>query len=332
MLLRVNRLLVGDEVEIRFAEDCAPGGVDETEGGVDVAERFLRVRILGDVEIEQPAGGVACGCVCIRHDADRRRNSGAIDDEIAAAEIVFIVGRRLVIVGERPREIDGNPIVETLQHGRRERDHSAAVVLRSLRRRKALAKARRELGAQEPVELDVRDGKDRLDALLEEGFALEGSGWKSRRSTAIVSDPVAHSFYVDVARWAAGAGLLRLCFLRVRGRAVAFELVLDDGRSLYDLKGGYDPGAKRFMPGFLMAEDLLRHGAELGRETFEFLGTAESFKLEWTSRTRQRVAFSAFAPTLAGRTAYVAHAYARPVAKRALWAARRLRRARPSHA
>jgi CelD/BcsL family acetyltransferase involved in cellulose biosynthesis len=186
------------------------------------------------------------------------------------------------------------------------------------RRTRTIARARLELAGDGLLELDVQDGTMRLDALLAEGFALEGSGWKAERATAIRSDPTVHRFYVDVARWASDAGLLRLCFLRVGGRAIAFEFALDDGRSLYDLKGGYDPALRRHVPGFVMVDSMIAYARTSGRESFEFLGDAEPFKLEWTDRVRDRIGFAAFAPTAFGMAARAFHAYARPVAKRVL--------------
>jgi CelD/BcsL family acetyltransferase involved in cellulose biosynthesis len=49
------------------------------------------------------------------------------------------------------------------------------------------------------VELTFEDGTRNLDALLAEGFAVEGSGWKTGRGTAIVQDPRAEQLYRTVA-------------------------------------------------------------------------------------------------------------------------------------
>src|SRR5207247_10269646 len=68
--------------------------------------------------------------------------------------------------------------------------------------------------------LEVVDGSERLDELLEEGFRVEASGWKSRAGTAIASRPDTRRFYTDVARWASDRGWLRLAFLRLGGRAL----------------------------------------------------------------------------------------------------------------
>lgn len=187
------------------------------------------------------------------------------------------------------------------------------------KRRKETERRRRRLEEKEgPVALAVSDGTEDLDASLARGFELEASGWKAEEGTAIASDPQLVAFYTDIARWAAREGILRLCFLRAGDREIAFELILDDGRSLYDVKGGFDVAYREFSPGLLVAFELIRHAHELGRESFELLGDAESYKLIWTSDLRDRVQLQAFARTPAGMASYVAQEYARPLAKRVL--------------
>src|SRR5258706_43836 len=66
-------------------------------------------------------------------------------------------------------------------------------------------------------------GGPELEARLEEGFWLEGSGWKGRRGTSIAQDADTRGFYRELARSAADDGGLSLYFLRLGGRAVAFH-------------------------------------------------------------------------------------------------------------
>ncbi|MDX6510812.1 MAG: hypothetical protein QOE36_316 [Gaiellaceae bacterium] len=192
----------------------------------------------------------------------------------------------------------------------------APKVVKEVRRR------RRKLEQLGTVELAVEDGSERLDDLLTEGFAVEGSGWKDEQGTAIRSRPETQRFYTDVARWAAAAGTLRLFFLRLDGRPVAFVFGLEAAGSLYDLKGGYDLEFRTFGPGQMVAYELISYAFAHGLESFEFLGTAEPFKLEWTQELRERRLLQAFAP-VAGLPDFAAYAYGRPLAKRVLALRRR---------
>jgi CelD/BcsL family acetyltransferase involved in cellulose biosynthesis len=177
----------------------------------------------------------------------------------------------------------------------------------------------REHGA---VEFDVVDAADDLDALLMEGFPLEASGWKSERGTAILSSPVTARFYSAVAHWARDSGLLRLGFLRLDGRAIAFALCLRDRTACYLIKGGYDPRYRRFAPAKSLIRHLISRSAREGGERFEFLGAAEPWKLEWTDRCHERLLVRTYAPTAlgsAGRAAETVYLrYGKPLAKRAL--------------
>jgi hypothetical protein len=95
---------------------------------------------------------------------------------------------------------------------------------------------------------DVRgnDGTSGLDALLDEGFRVEGAGWKGQTGTVIIASSTTRRFYTQVARWAAERGWLRLCFLRLDGHPVAFDYNVHAGRVYYGLKGGYDEAFRRF--------------------------------------------------------------------------------------
>jgi CelD/BcsL family acetyltransferase involved in cellulose biosynthesis len=185
-----------------------------------------------------------------------------------------------------------------------------------------LRRLQRRLAETGEVEVQVVDGREDLDGLLDEGFRLEQSGWKAERGTAIDSSPVTRRFYVEVARWAAGAGLLRLAFLRHDGRAMAFELALQDAEAYYFLKGGYDPASRRHAPGKLLARAMVANAAATGARRFEFLGADEPWKLEWTSQYHERLLVRTYARTPLGaadRAAQVAYLrYGKPLAKRAL--------------
>ena len=55
-----------------------------------------------------------------------------------------------------------------------------------------------------------------------------------------------------------------------------------------------------------------------GLTSFEFLGSEMPHKLEWTALVRERMLVQLFRPTPVGAALHAAHAYGRPLAKRAL--------------
>jgi CelD/BcsL family acetyltransferase involved in cellulose biosynthesis len=185
------------------------------------------------------------------------------------------------------------------------------------RRRSELRRRRRRLAERGALTFEVQTGGERLEQLLAEGFAVEGSGWKTEQGTAIVSRPETEEFYRRVAAWAAPRGSLRLAFLRLDGRAIAFHFTIEEGGSAYQLKGGYDPEFRELAPGQLLVQDMIRWAFARGLHTYEFLGADEAFKLDWTASLRRRIALHAFPHSPAGAVAWTAQSYGRPLAKRA---------------
>jgi CelD/BcsL family acetyltransferase involved in cellulose biosynthesis len=104
----------------------------------------------------------------------------------------------------------------------------------------------------------------------------------------------------------------------VDGRPVAFHFNVVQGGALYHLKGGYDPAYERFSPGRLLHREMIERAFADGLRTYEFLGAVEPWKLEWTTTTRDRRAFQAFPPAVAGQIEWAAFAYGRPLVQRAL--------------
>lgn len=194
-------------------------------------------------------------------------------------------------------------------------DYEAALsakLLREIRRR------RRRLEAEGPITIDVADGTARLDELLAEGLVIEGAAWKAGAGTSIESRSETGDFYRAVAHWAASNGTLRLAFLRVSGRAIAFDFCLEDGGAHYLLKTGFDPAARELGPGAMMRWEMISRAFAEDLTSYEFLGREDPWKLRWTGTTRARMVADAFGPSPAGRAHRIWHTSLRPLAKRVL--------------
>jgi CelD/BcsL family acetyltransferase involved in cellulose biosynthesis len=192
-----------------------------------------------------------------------------------------------------------------------------------------LGRRRRRLSELGELTVECFVGGPDLDRALDDGFSVEGSGWKTERGTAIASDPQTEMFYRDFARSAAERGWLRLWFLRLDGRPLAFKYGIESGGVQYFLKGGYDPAYKQHSPAQVLQYDVLRACFDSGATRYEFGGEIEPFKLEWTDAVRDRIAVQAFAPTAGGRLDWNARSRVWPAVKRARAAAGRLRPSLP---
>ncbi len=167
---------------------------------------------------------------------------------------------------------------------------------------------RRRLEEKGHLTLDVRDGTEGLNGLLDEGFRVESSGWKGAEGTSIKAHPATRRFYTEVARWASECGWLRLAFLRLDGRALAFDYCLELDRTHYLLKTGYDPAYEKFSPGKVLRYLMLVRAFSEGLVAYELLGVVDPWKQKWASACRELQSLHMFPPTGLGflnRTAYV---------------------------
>jgi CelD/BcsL family acetyltransferase involved in cellulose biosynthesis len=186
--------------------------------------------------------------------------------------------------------------------------------------RSELRRRRRRLEEEGYVSLEVSDGTERLDELLDEGFRVEGSGWKGAHGTSIGSRPATRRFYTDVARWAAERGWLRLAFLRLDGRALAFDYCLEHEKTHYLLKTGYDASYGKFAPGMIIRQLMLARAFSEDIATYDFLGVGSDYawKREWADTQQERLFLRMFAPTTLGlldRVAYLGATSASETAK-----------------
>jgi CelD/BcsL family acetyltransferase involved in cellulose biosynthesis len=174
----------------------------------------------------------------------------------------------------------------------------------------------RRLCEEGAVTIDVTGGGANLAGLLDEGFRVEALSWKGARGTAIASDARTRRFYDAVARWASPRGWLRLAFLRLDGRAIAFQFDLEADRTYYSLKIGYDPAFDRYSPGKLLAYAMVARAVSTGLATYELLGLDEPWKEHWTSTFREYVRFQAYAPSPAGAASWAVATHGRRLARR----------------
>lgn len=182
--------------------------------------------------------------------------------------------------------------------------------------RRELRRRGRALGETGAVSFEVLGGTDDLERLLDAGFAVEAAGWKGERGTAIASRAGTEAFYRSIARWAAERGWLRLGFLRLDGRAIAFDFALEADGTHALLKTGFDPAFRRFAPGMLLRGAMLRNAFDTGVVRYHFLGHDDPWKREWTEVTDTQLLVQAFSRRPAGIVDWAAHRWGRPLAVR----------------
>jgi GNAT acetyltransferase-like protein len=189
----------------------------------------------------------------------------------AAREAGFPVGSWLSV---RSPFVPLSPSVDQFE-GRLHRKFQA-----NIRRR------RKKLQGRGTLTFERVDGGDRLPLALEEGMAVERSGWKGEIGSAISQDLPTWGFYSELARNAAYRDWLSLYLLRLDGRPVAFHFGLSHGRRYYLLKTAYDESMRDTSPGQLICEEVMRDCVRRGIGEFDFLGPDMPWKREWTGMLR----------------------------------------------
>ena len=144
----------------------------------------------------------------------------------------------------------------------------------------------KRLGTLGAVEYELVRERRLCGPALADAFAIEQSGWKGEEGSAIASDPVLRSFYTEWTELAADRGMLRLWFLRLGGRRVAFEYDLEYKRDLYCLKIGYDPEFHPYSAGQVLKAGVLERVFGTGLRGYYFLGVMDEAKGDWTSDGR----------------------------------------------
>lgn len=129
----------------------------------------------------------------------------------------------------------------------------------SASRAKALRKRRRHLGLLGDVDVTRHDSAGDIEQAVEEFLALEGSGWKARRSShgqAILRFPEVARFFRTAVTALAADDRARITALRLDGRAIAMQLTLHSGKTAFTWKTAFDESLRACAPGLLLHQEI----------------------------------------------------------------------------
>jgi CelD/BcsL family acetyltransferase involved in cellulose biosynthesis len=170
----------------------------------------------------------------------------------------------------------------------------------SSRKRQDLRRARRRAESDGAVTVEVHaPSPAELEPLLAEALAIEAASWKGEAGTALAEDGLRLPFYRRYAERAAADGTLRIALLRIGGRAVAMQYASESENRYWLFKIGYDAAFAKASPGQLLLLETLRHAAEKGLASYEFLGSEAEWTRQWTTDARPWCSIRAYPPTVA---------------------------------
>lgn len=188
-----------------------------------------------------------------------------------------------------------------------------------------LERFRRKMGRDFEAEFSIVEPPVDLERELEEGFAVEASGWKGEAGTAILSTPQTATFYRTIAAKFAARDQLRLTRIALDGELAAFDFCLLHGGRLYLLKTGFDERFRRLAPGLVMRLSIIEKCFELGFEAHELLGEESEWKAKFATGKRSHVNALGFPRSPVGSLRRSYRTAIRPKLKQAY------RMVRPSH-
>ena len=171
----------------------------------------------------------------------------------------------------------------------------------SYNHKRNIGKGQRRLERLGKVELEVVSSPEQFDAALADGMRIEALAWKAEAGTAMRSHKDVQSFYQTFGRDAARRGSLRLFFLVCDGQRIAFSYGLIMDRTIFVLKGGYDPEFSRYSPYNVLYSLVFQHAFDAGLEGYDFLGNDEPFKLKWTDTINEHCWLYVFSRSPRGR-------------------------------
>jgi len=136
---------------------------------------------------------------------------------------------------------------------------------------------------------------------LDDALRIEAEGWQGRGGDAILLHPEAERFYRKLAAEAADRGWLRLHFLRVGGRRIAFQYTFEYGNRIYVLTRGHHPAFATYSPQNLLCCLVIEDGFARCLASYEFLGPREPWKMEWAPEVRRLERLVLIRASLRGR-------------------------------
>ena len=124
---------------------------------------------------------------------------------------------------------------------------------------KELRRQRNRLADRGEVTLHIASEPESVASALETFLALEASGWKGKRGTALVQDEGDAAFIREAAQKLAERGEFEVLTLCAGSQAAAACLAIKSGRRAYFFKLAYDETESKTSPGVQITLDLTRH-------------------------------------------------------------------------
>jgi CelD/BcsL family acetyltransferase involved in cellulose biosynthesis len=172
-------------------------------------------------------------------------------------------------------------------------------------RRYDIRRKLRKAAKKGEVAFEMVEGADALDDAVAAFAELNRERLGSKRIEGGFRDDRFGEFHTEMMPELQRRGALRLCFLKIDGKAIASLYILKHGKTYLYYQGGFDAEWNAFSPGTLIFANAIRHGIENeGVEEFDFLRGAEGYKQGWAKDRRMLTTTELFRSTPRGKLLY----------------------------
>jgi CelD/BcsL family acetyltransferase involved in cellulose biosynthesis len=160
------------------------------------------------------------------------------------------------------------------------------------------------LSEQEPVSFETETRP--TSATMERFLALESSGWKGDKKSAVASAAHTQRFYSDIWQHAVQREYARTYTMWLGSKPIAMQFGLLRNSVYYTPKVAYDEAYRDFSLGHILMRHAIQDISAAGAVRFDFLGPNALWKSVWTTSLQRHDNCFIFRPTLAGRAAHTA--------------------------
>jgi CelD/BcsL family acetyltransferase involved in cellulose biosynthesis len=150
----------------------------------------------------------------------------------------------------------------------------------SAKRRSQDRRRLQQLKERGSVEFSLARSRKEVELALADAFRLHALRWEARGDGSGFATPTGVSFHRAALGALADQDVVRLMTMTFAGQAIAFTLAFALGGRLYGYRMAFDPSFARYSPGIVSLVELLASASQEGLKRVEFLGAADSFKLE----------------------------------------------------
>jgi CelD/BcsL family acetyltransferase involved in cellulose biosynthesis len=154
----------------------------------------------------------------------------------------------------------------------------------SAKRRSNYRRRLRQLEARGKVEFGSARTSREVKAVLPDTFRLHMLRWAGLPDGSGFATANGVEFHRAALATLADQDHVRLSTMTFEGRVIAFALAFALSGRLYGYRTAFDPSFARYSPGLLTVHALLAAACREGLQRVEFLGAADTFKLELADR------------------------------------------------